>query len=166
MIVRGSDNTTLTITALNSLATDTNLLAGWTSQAITVASADEADHLITGQIKVSGTAPTVGKSIILMAYSALLSNPTWPDLFSAGVEGSAGAATINSDEIKNSGLVHVWSTAISATASAVYTIPQTSIAQAFGGNIPDSYCLFLTQDTGQAINSSGNSLTIKPIDYI
>ncbi len=156
----------LTVTNLHSIATSSTLIAGWTSVGIDTAAIAATDHLITGQIKVSGTAPTAGTTINLYAYSGLLQTPTWPDLFSAGTEGTEGTATVHDEERRDSGLVHVWSSKVNATTSAVYTIPSTSIAAAFGGVLPADYALFVTQDTGQALNASGSSLNYLPIDYV
>jgi len=155
----------LTVTNLHSLASSSTLTAGWTSALINNTATKAMDYMISGQIKVHNTvAPTDGTQIELWAYSCLLDTPTWPDLFSAGTEGTEGTATIHDTEIKASGLVALWSTKVDTGTGDVYTIPYTSIREAFGV-VPPYFALFVTQNTGQTLHSATNALYYMPIDY-
>jgi len=67
-------------------------------------------------------------------------------LFSAGTEGTVGAATVHDTEQRDSGMRLVASITVDNTASAVYTFPPTSIAQLYGGVVPAFFALWVTSN--------------------
>lgn len=157
-----------TVTNLHSLATSSSRVAGWSSALVDNTSDVMLDFLVSGEFKVHNTvAPTDKKSISVYAYAAykdVSGTPTWPDLFSSGTEGSEGAATVHDEEQRDCGLALLWSCMNDAGTGEVYSMPPRSIAQAFGGVVPQKWCLWVVQDTGQALHSSGNALYRVPIE--
>jgi hypothetical protein len=153
-----------TVTNLQSLATSASRVAGWTSAAVDNTTTRALDYLVSGQFTVNtGVAPTTLKSISVYAYAAFDDAPTWPDLFSAGTEGTEGTATVHDEEQRDCGMILLWSCTNDAGTSEVYAMPPKSIAQAFGGFVPNRFALFVTQDTGQALHSAGNALYYAPM---
>lgn len=141
-----------TQTALDGLATSSTLVAGWTSDSVTTA-AD--DYLIAAQFQVASAGLSVGR-ICLYAYTILDDTPTWPDAFSAGTEGSQGAATIHDTEVRDAGFILLWAADTDTSASRFYFMPQTGMAQFFGGVMPERWALFVTHSTGAALATSGD----------
>lgn len=162
-ILYGTD-AAFTVTNLHSIATSATLLAGWTSGSVNNTSTLAMDYMISGRFEVNtGAAPTADTQIQLWAYSCENDTPTWPDLFSAGTEGTEGTATVHDAEMM-SGMRLLWSTVVDANTSDVYTVPYTSIAQAFG-HVPPYFALFVTHNTGQNLHSAVNALYYMPIKY-
>lgn len=163
-ITYGTD-AAFTVTNLHSIASSTTKTAGWTSASVSNLVTLAMDYLITGQIQVNTTTPpTDATSIELWAYAPVNDTPTWPDLFSAGTEGTEGTATIHDEEQKASGLRLLWSTAVDTSTSDVHTIPPCSIARAFG-DVPSHFALFVTHNTGQTLSATTNALYYMPITY-
>lgn len=156
-----------TVTNLQSLASSSTRLAGWTSDAIVNTTTLALDYLVGGEFKVNNSvAPTTLKSINVFAYACYrdaAGSPVWPGIFSAGTAGTEGALTVTDDEQRDSGLVLLWSTTNDAGTGEVYSMPPKSIAQAFGGAVPQRWALFAMHDTGQALHSAGNALYYVPI---
>lgn len=144
----------LTQTNLDALATSSTLVAGWTSGSIDNTTNEYTDYLISGSITLESAGLAAGE-IRLYAYAAHLDTPTWPDLFSSGTEGTEGTATVHDSEIRDSGMVLLWSTATDTGASDVYTIPPTSIAEAFG-HVPRLFALWIVHSTGANLESTGD----------
>lgn len=149
--------------ALNTLATSSTNVAGWSTASINNTTTEYVDILITGQFTVSGTAPTAGKSIKVYAYSSFNDTPSWPDLFSSGTEGSEGAATVHDEEQRDCGMRFLWAGTVDAGISEVYVMPPTSLAMVFGGIIPPYVACWVVQDTGQAL--AAGELHYIPVHY-
>lgn len=149
----------LTVTNLHSIATSATWVAGWTSGTIDNTSNLDLDIGVTAKITV-GNSATAGE-IRVYAYT-MLDDTNWPDVFSAGTEGTQGTATIHDTEIRDSSFVLLWSTAVDADAGTDdnYNMPLTSIARAFGF-MPPKCALFITHSTGVNLAASGNQVTIK-----
>ena len=120
---------TLTVTNLQSIASSSTFVAGWTSAWIDNTSVLALDYLVTANI-AAGTTPTAG-SVRVYAYAQHSDGSTAPDLFSAGTEGTQGTATITDAEMLAS-FVLLWSGDVDTTTNDNYTMPARSIAQAFG----------------------------------
>lgn len=149
-----ADTVALTIT-LASLATDTNLRAGQESTAVDNRTNCDIDHLVSGKITV-GTSPTAGRVIEVFAYAPISiasGTPTYPDVF----DGTDSAETVTSDNVKYSCLRLLWSTTIDNTTDRVYYMPPTSVAEAFGGELPPFWGLFVVHNTGVNLNSTGGN---------
>lgn len=145
-----------TVTNLQSLASSSTFLAGWTSAWIDNTSTLALNSIVTGSI-VSGTTPTAG-SIRVYAY-AEFPDGSDPDLFSSGTEGTEGAATIHDSEQLDASLVLLWSSSVDTTSDQHHPIPPRSIRQAFGF-MPRKWALFVAHDTVAALKSSGNVIHV------
>lgn len=148
-----ADTVALTIT-LASLATSTSRLAGRESTAVDNTTNLDLDHLLSGKIR-SGTSPTNAKSIEVWAYAPITiasGTPVYPDV----IDGTDSDETLTSENVKNSMLRLVWSTATDNTSDRDYFIPPTSIAACFG-ELPPRWGIFVTHDTGVALNATGGN---------
>lgn len=159
---------TFTVTNLHSLASSTTLVAGWTSASVDNTTDLAADYLVGGTFATHASNRQAG-SIVVYSYAAFNTTPTWPDLFSAGTEGTEGTATIHDSEQRDSGLLLVRAITVDNTASAVYTFPPTSIAQLYGGVVPPFWALFVTSNasttTTAGLASSGSAIYRIPVFY-
>lgn len=139
-------------TNLDGVASSATLVAGWTSDSVTTA-AD--DYLISANFQVESAGLSAGQ-INVYVYTGLNGTSSWPDLFSSGTEGTEGAATIQDTEIRDSAFVLIWSTVTDTMASRNYPMPQTGIAQFFGGVLPPMWAVFVTQSSGAALETTGD----------
>lgn len=141
-----------TQTNLDGIATSSSLIAGWTSASVTTA-AD--DYLLSATFQLESAGLSAGE-IRVYVYTVLDDAPTWPDLFSAGTEGTEGTATVHDTEIRDAGMVLVWSAVTDTGASDKYPMPQTALAQFFGGVMPEIWAVFVTQSSGAALETTGD----------
>lgn len=149
----------LTLT-LNSLASDTNLLAGRSSTVVDNTSNLSDDELITVVIK-TGTSPTAGSQVNVYAWSILDDTPTYPDT----ITGADANTTLTSANTQNAGaLKFAGAIAVDATSNRPYDMT-FSLAALFGGNVPKKWGIFVSQGTGAALNSAGNLVSRIPLQY-
>ena len=154
-----------TQTNLDGIDSSSTWVAGWTSDAINNTSTKAMDYLVSGQFQVESTGLSAGQ-INVFAYAVLNDTPTWPDLFSAGTEGTEGTATLHDTEIRDT-LRLVASITTDTTASRYYSFEPVSIASLFGGIVPTYWALFVAQSTGAALETTGdpNQIYYMPIKY-
>lgn len=143
-----------TQTNLDGIASSSNWTAGWTSAAIDNTSTEALDYLVSGQFQVESTGLSAGV-INVYAYACLNDTPTWPDIFSAGTEGTEGTATLHDTEIRDT-LRLVASIVTDTTASRYYGFQPVSIASLFGGVVPAHWALFVSQSTGTTLETTGD----------
>lgn len=151
----------LTIT-LASLASSASGVAGRSSAAISNATNLYSDALVGGKITV-GTSPTSGTSILIYAWAPLDDTPTYPDTIS----GSDAAITLTTAGIRDAGLVLAAAINVdSSTSNRAYPIAPFSVAALFGGRLPKTWGIWVTQSTGVALNStSGNhAIWMQPVN--
>lgn len=158
-----------TVTNLHSLASSQTWVGGWSSALVDNGTNEYEDYLISGTFTSHASNRQAG-TLYVYAYSNLgdtaMSAGT-PDLFSSGTEGSEGAATVHDTYRRDSGmrLLHAFGT--DSTASAVYVMPATSIASAFGGMVPDQWALWVTHNlsttTTAGLAASGSALYYLPM---
>lgn len=139
-------------TDLDSLASDTNLLAGRESAVLTNTTNLYVDALLAGRFKANNTAPTAGV-IEVWVGAALNDTPTYPDVF----DGTSSAETITSADIKNSILRLAASIVTTTTANRVYEFAPISVASLFGGVLPTHWWVFVTHSMVQALNTTANN---------
>lgn len=153
----------LTQTNLDGISSSSTLVAGWTSGTIDNTSNEYEDYLISATFQAESTGLSAGE-IRVYAYAVLDDTPTWPDVFSAGTEGTEGTATIHDSEIRDGAFVLLWSVTTDTGASDKYSMPPTSIAQAFG-SVPRMFALFVTQSTGNTLETTGdpNQVYTQPV---
>lgn len=148
----------LTVTNLHSIATSATWVAGWTSGTIDNTSDLDFDKWLSGKITVAAAGLAAGE--IRVYVYAMMDDANWPDIFSAGTEGTEGTATLHDTNIRDAHMRLLWSTPTDTTASQVYPIPKTSLASAFGsGVIPPKVAIFITHSTGANLAAAGNQVT-------
>lgn len=155
---RASSN--LTVTNLASIATSSTWVAGWTSGTIDNTTNGDPDIAVSGKLLL-GNSATAGE-IRVYAY-AMLDDSTWPDLFSAGTEGTEGTATVHTITIRDAGMVVVcaFQTRADPGTDDTYPIPMSSLRGAFGGIMPPKCALFIAHSTGVNFAGSGHQVTVK-----
>lgn len=159
----GTDST-LTQTNLDGISSSSTLLAGWTSGVQTTAS---DDVLVSATFQLESTGLSAGR-IHVYAYTVLEDDgPTWPDIFSAGTEGTEGTATVHNAQIRDSAMRLIWACDTATTASLFYSMPQTGLAQFFGGVLPVKWALFVTQSSGSTLETTGdpNQIYVQPVVF-
>lgn len=157
---RASSN--LTVTNLASIATSSTWVAGWVSALIDNTTDLDLDKLISGKFAL-GNSATAGE-IRVYAF-AMLDDTNWPDLLSAGTEGTEGTGTVHTTTIRDAAMVFVWgaSTRADPGTDDVYNMPPVSLAGAFGGVLPPKVALFVTHSTGVNLAASGHQITVKGV---
>ena len=141
----------LTVTALNSLASDTNLVEGWSSAVIDNSSNLSDSETISYVIK-TGTSPTVSTNVYVYIWSILDDTPTYPDT----IDGTQGAKTLTSANVRDSGAFKLGAViTVDATSNRLY-YGAVNVAALFGGHMPKKYGVFIVQNTAAALNASGN----------
>lgn len=144
-----------TQTNLDGISSSSTWVAGWTSGSINNTSDLHLDYLIGGTFQVESSGLSAGQ-INVSAYAAFNTTPTWPDVFSAGTEGTEGTATIHDTEIRDSAFRLIASITTDTTASRNYPFPPTGIAQLFGGPVPPYFAIFVAQSTGTTLETTGD----------
>lgn len=154
----------ITVTNLQSLASNSTFTTGWTSGTIDNTSTLAQDYLVGANL-YTGTTVTAG-SIRVYAYGALQDSggtPTWPDIFSTGTEGSEGSnAILHDTEVLDSGLILLWSSAVDTSNDGPYPMPPRSIAAAFG-QVPQKFALYVAHDTVAALKSTLQAVYVVPV---
>lgn len=148
--------TTITITD-NALATDANLLAGRQSTAINNETDLADDALLGGTILTTGT-PTANTVIEVWVFAS----------WNGGTNYSAGAgasdanfspATTGSKNLMALAAVIVQTD----TTARTYSFGPISIAQLFGGTMPDRWGVYIVHNTGQ--NLGDGVFMYRPVQY-
>lgn len=140
-------------TGLQSLASSTNLVAGFCSEVI-VATTPDMDYIVQGAIKV-GTTPTANTTIAVYVVPEMNdSGGVFPSMVSTGA--ATTFATVddraNCSEFARSAQVPV------TTTGVVYPIKPFSVASLFGGWVPRRFCLFVAHNGVAALSASGHLL--------
>jgi hypothetical protein len=144
----------LTIT-LASLASDTNLLAGRQSTPVDNTTNLDLDHKLSGVI-MTGTTPTVSTTIEIWIFAprkVVTGTPTYPDSFStADANRSSTSANVKYSAMKLAAVITV-----DATSNRAYDIAPISIAQLFGGTLPEFWGVWVVHNTAAALNATGGN---------
>ncbi len=146
----------LTVTNLNGAAASATHVAGWESAAIDNTSNLYLDYRITAKITVESTGVTAGE--IKMWLVGMLDDSNWPDVFD-GTESEP--ETVTDTEVRDA-ICHLATVAINdTTVSQVYYLDCPSAAAVFRGNLPAKFVVFITQNTGTTLETTGNQVTVK-----
>lgn len=160
---RASSN--ITVTNLHSLAASSAWGSGWTSGTIDNTTDLDLDKLITAKFVTASSSRTAG--YIRIYVYAMLDDSNWPDLFSAGTEGTEGTATTHDTEQRDSGMRLAHVIEVDNGASEVYEMPPTSVAALFGGTLPPKFAIFVTgtaaSGTSAQFAASGSQVTVKGV---
>lgn len=155
-----------TMTGIEDVDASSTWVGGWTTGSVDNTSTEAIDYLVSGQFTTESSNRQAGW-IYVYAYGVFVDTPTWPDLFSSGTEGTVGAATVHSVEARDSGMRLIAAIYCNNTASAVFSFPPTSIAQAFGGTVPSLWALWVTSNVTTTTTdwcvSSGTTLYYAPV---
>ncbi len=146
--IRWRYGATSTITnAVASLASDTNLLAGYESVVIDNTTDGFEDIILSGK-RTTGTSPTASRQIEIWAVA--WDSNAWPDVF----DGTSSAETITSADIKNALCKAVAVLPTNNTSDRTYSFTGVSMKTVFGGVLPSQYVLFVVHNTGVALNAT------------
>ena len=137
---------------LASLATSSTLVAGRESDAVDNTTNKYLDFSVTWKIR-TGTSPTANKSIELWVVPVLDGGTTYPDVF----DGTDSAETATSRDILRGCARLAASVLTSSTSDVDYFLHCPSIAELFGGFVPEKFSYFVTHDTGVNLNSTGGN---------
>jgi hypothetical protein len=151
----------LTVTNLHSLAASAAYSAGWTSGTIDNSSNDYEDYHISAKVTMTSSNNQAGE--VRVYVYAMLDDSNWPDLFSAGTEGTEGTCTIHDTEQLDSHMRLMWSTAVDTGTGEIHCMPKTGVAQFFGGFCPPKFAIYITGNGATSTNAqfaaSGNQVT-------
>lgn len=141
---------TVITNAVAALSSDTNLLAGYESAVIDNTSDGFDDIILSGKV-MTGTSPTNARQIEVWAVA--WDSNAWPDVF----DGTTGAETITSAEIKSSLCKCVAIMPTNNTSDRPYPFSGVSAKQVFGGALPSKFVLFVTHNTGVNLNATAGN---------
>lgn len=134
----------LTVTNLHSLASSQDWTAGWTSASVANTSNLYLDYLYGFTFTTHASNRQAG-SINIYVIASLNDTPTWPAT-SSGTIGTEGTLSFTDTEERDTLCRLLGSITVDNTASAIYTFPQTGIAQLFGGVCPTHHAIFVAQN--------------------
>jgi hypothetical protein len=138
--------------SLASLASSSTFVAGRESTAVDNTTNKYLDYLLAGKIRV-GTTPTTSTEIRVYVV-ALMEDATYPDVF----DGTDSAETVTSAGVRDgfaklAAVMGVDST----TSDRDYYFGPVSVAALFGGSLPKKFAVFVTHNTGVALNATGGN---------
>jgi hypothetical protein len=144
-------NTTMTITALNSLANSTSQSTGiWGSAFVDNTTNLDVDELVTVEITTGASGVTSTGSFVVYFYGCVGGTTTCTD----GVTGSQGTQTLTNPTNLNK--VSACNAVANATA---YFCGPFSVANSFGGVVPARWGVVVQNLTGGAFAASTNVVT-------
>lgn len=156
--IKYAASATITCT-VDSLATSASLVAGREATAIDNGTSFLYDDVLVGVSITTGNIATAGL-IEVWVVPALNDTPTWPDVF----DGTDSAETVTSRNILFGagalGKVFSCDVANGRVYSGTFTV-----AELFGGVMPQDWTLFVVHNTGVNFAASGNSLSYQGIHY-
>lgn len=144
---------TVTI-SLASLASSATLVAGRQSASVDNTSNLYDDAVVAGVIKAGSITPP--GLIYVYAYAIRDDAPVWPDVMT----GSDAAATITSVGVGQGYLKPIAVLNVDTSAVSYWWGPE-SLAQRFGGIMPQKWGIFVTHNTGAGLDSSAGNHVIK-----
>jgi hypothetical protein len=145
----------LTSTHLQSLASDTNALAGWSSAMIDNTSFLSDSETISYIIKAGASAPTASTNCWIYTWAALDDTPTYPDV----ITGSEALIALTSANVRDSGMLRQGAViTFDATANRLY-YGSFNVAALYGGHMPKKWGVWAVQNSGQTLAASGNVIS-------
>ena len=149
ILLKYASSTTLTA-ALASLGSDTNLLQGLETSVIDNRTLGYDDYLISGKF-TTGTSPTAARQNEVWAIA--WDGNAWPDVF----DGTSSAETITSSDIKSAICKAVAIMPTNNTSDRTYHFTGVSLKEVFRGTLPSQCVLFVTHNTGVALNATAGN---------
>lgn len=139
--------TTPTMT-LASLAASSTLLAGRESSAVdNGASVKYLDYLVAGNFKAAASNNQAG-NVYVTVVGARDDTPTWPDVF----DGTDSAETVSKQGVFDQICRMLANITADATASQTWYFGPCSLAQRYGGAVPDQFVYFVTHNIQTSTN--------------
>ena len=136
------------------LASSTTFVLGRESAAISNTSNLYLDYLVASGKITTGTSPTANPGTIqIWAYAGVDDTPTYPDV----LDGTDSDETLGLVNHRDSGLVFLNSCLTTTTSNITYWFKPVSLATAYGGIVPKNHGLFVTHNTGVALNSTAGN---------
>lgn len=161
----GAATTAMTVTNLHSLASSQSWVAGWSSASVTNTSNVYLDYVVSATFTTHASNRQAG-TVEMWIMAALNDTPTWFTTAS-GTPGTEGALSFTAVEQKYSWCRRLAVFNVTNTASQVYAVPPTSIAELFRGVCPTHWALFVTGNasttTTAQFASSGSAVYYTPI---
>jgi hypothetical protein len=158
-------STAMTVTALHSLASSQDWAAGWSSAAVVNTTNVYLDYMY-GMTFTTHASNRQAGSINIYVIASLNDTPTWPAT-SSGTIGTEGALAFTDTEERDTLCRLLGSITVDTTASAIYTFPQTGIAQLFGGAMPTHHAIYVAQNcsttTTAGLAAAGSAVYYTPI---
>lgn len=148
--------TAMTIT-LASLASDTSLVAGRQSTVAANGTDDAIDALVGGKI-TTGTTPTASRQIEVWLFGSYDDSE-----YSGGAGASDAALTPDAKSLLK--LLTIIPTV--NTSDKAYRWGPFSVAQAFGGVMPENWGVYIVHNTGVNLNSTAGNHEVyyTPVKY-
>lgn len=139
------------------LASSSSFTTGRESSVIDNTTNKYVDALLAGQITV-GTTPTVNTQINVYVFAPLDDTPTYPDVMDGtDSDETLTSAGVGQGFLKLAAVLSVDST----TSNRSYAFGPVSVAQLFGGVLPPRWGVFVSHNTGVALNSTSGNHFIK-----
>lgn len=145
-------NTSLTVTGLTALASDTNLLAGWQSGVQDGSTIDALGHHYGFRFVANTSAPTTARQIEVWV-GALLDGPSGSNFYAGGLT-TAGPGTLTLTAVRKAQLELIRILPTDAVISGVYYIGGVDIAAVYGGFVPRKYVFFVVHNMGLAFSNA------------
>jgi hypothetical protein len=137
---------------LASLASSATWVAGRESTAIDNTGNLHLDYLLDGQVTV-GTGPSASTEIRVYVVG-LQGDDGWPDVF----DGTDSDETVTSAGVGNGYLkLAAVMNCDSTTSDRAYAFGPVSVASLFGGVCPRKFVVFVTHNTGVALNATAGN---------
>jgi hypothetical protein len=145
-----------------SLASSSSRTGGVESAVVDESSEQNVGELVSGFVTV-GTNPTVNTQIDIWVYAAINDTPDYPDV----LDGTKSAETITSENVRNSALKLAASIIVDSTTGRTYPVAPFAVEALFGGVLPKRWGLFLSHNTGAALDATGTNHRFwrQPIQY-
>jgi hypothetical protein len=155
---------TLADSGLNSLAASGTYVAGYETNAVdcgALSNGPAIDILLAGHFKAAAANHNAG-NIEVWVIGAENDTPTWPDVF----DGTASAETVSSRNVLAACGRLAAVIAGDSSNDRVYSFAPVSVAQLFGGSLPDQFAVFVTHAIQSSTNtwaSSGHAIYYTPV---
>lgn len=142
--------------SLASIATSATFVAGAESTVIDNTSNKYVDAIVGGKITV-GTTPTINTQINVYVFTPIDSTPTYPDV----MDGTDSVETLTSVGVGTAFLKLAAICNVDAVTSNIAYPFSFTVAQLFGGVMPSRWSLYVSHNTGVALNSTAGNHVIK-----
>jgi len=135
---------------LNSLAGSTGLVTGRESTVINSTDLNYVDYMVGGLLTASSTGTAASRQIEIWSYGAYDGTGT---AFSGGATGADAALTLTTKSL----LKLVTIIPMTSASSTQYVWGPFSIANAYGGTVPQEWGLFVTHNASTSLAASTHS---------